>query len=284
MEPRIIDTHCHVHFAAYDADSRAVIEEALAAGIHMIVVGTQATTSKNAVVCAEQFGGVYAAVGLHPNHLHTMPIDEDELPTFLTRAEEFEMEYYRELAKHPKVVGIGETGFDAYRLPDGVSFDEVMQKQEKAFRQHLDLCTELGKPVIVHCRDAHSHVIRIFKEYLAAAKLDARGVLHCFTGTVEEAQEYVAMGFYISLSGIVTFPARKGQTENPLSSVARSVPRDKLVIETDSPYLTPMPHRGKRNAPSYVIHTAKHVAQLWGTTLEEVERQTTVNARRLFRI
>lgn len=282
MEFRLIDTHCHVHFQAYKDDSEEVIARALQAGVGMITIGTQQVTSRQAVECARAHEGVWAAVGLHPNHLHTMPIDEEELSAADTRAEDFDMELYRALASDPKVVGIGETGFDAYRLPEGVTFEQVMEKQEKVFRAHLDLCEELGKPVIVHCRDAHEHVTRIFKEYIAAGKLRARGVLHCFTGTPEEAERYTAMGFYISLSGIVTFPPRKTETENNLNAVARSVPRDRLIVETDSPYLTPMPFRGKRNEPMHVQHVAAHVAHIWGVSAVEAEQQLRENTRRLF--
>lgn len=284
MNPPLVDTHCHVHFAAYQNDADEVASRARAANITMITIGTQSTTSANAVAFARTHAGVYAAVGLHPNHLHRMPIDEDELPAFHTRAETFDMDFYRALAADEKVVGIGETGFDYYRLPEGVPLEEVKAKQEATFRQHLDLCTEIGKPVIVHCRDAHADVLRIFEEYLAAGKLARRGVLHCFTGTIEEAAAYTKLGFYISLSGISTFPAKKNQTENSLHAVARIVPPDQLLIETDSPYLTPPPHRGERNEPLYVQFVAQHLAAALGVSYEDFAARTTANAKRLFSI
>src|SRR3989344_63309 len=247
MVAPLFDTHCHIHFSAYSTDANAVAARAREAGVTMITVGTQSTTSANAVEFARQHDGVFASVGLHPNHLFKMPIDEDELPAFNTRAERFDMDLYRTLAADPRVVGIGETGFDFYRLPEGVPLEEVKRTQEESFRLHLDLCEEVSKPVIVHCRDAHAEVTKIFEEYCGAGKLARRGVLHCFTGTVEEAQRYIELGFYVSLSGIATFPAKKNQVENPLHAVARAVPFEKLLIETDSPYLTPPPHRGERN-------------------------------------
>ncbi len=281
---KLIDTHCHVHFNAYAEDAEAVILRAQKAGIGMITIGTQRETSAAALVCAHAHEDVWAAVGLHPNHLHSAPPDPDELSVEQHKPEIFDMDFYRELARDPKVVGIGETGFDAYRVPEGLTFDEIMVAQERTFRAHLDLCTELHKPVIVHCRDAHAHVARIFEEYCGAGKLEARGVLHCFTGTVAEAERYTKMGFYISLSGIATFPPRKTETENKFVAIARAVPHDRLLIETDSPYLTPPPFRGKRNEPLYVQYVANFVAHAWGVSLEEAAEQTLKNSRQLFQI
>lgn len=282
MKPQFIDTHCHVHFAAYKEDADAVTRRALDAGVGLITVGTQSTTSANAILHAEKFSNVWAAIGLHPNHLHKMHIDEDELPGFLTRAETFDADQYRELAKNPKVVAFGETGFDAFRLPEGFTLAEVMAAQEKNFRAHLDICHELNKPIIIHCRDAHEITTRILEEYLAAGKLERRGVLHCFTGTAAEAARYTALGFYVSLSGIVAFPPRKGQIENPLREVVRTMPHKLLLIETDAPYLSPPPHRGERNEPLYVKFVADVIAEEWQTSAIEVGEQTTANAAKLF--
>lgn len=283
MNPKFFDTHTHVHFAAFADDSREATQRALDDGVWMVTVGTQSTTSERAVAHANSFEhGVFASVGLHPNHLHAMPIDEHEGPSFISRAETFDSDLYRTLARDPKVVAFGETGFDLYRLPEGLDPAEVLATQEKVFRQHLDLCDELNKPVIIHCRDAHAHVSRVVGEYLAAGRLPARGILHCFTGTVAEALAHVANGFYISLSGIAAFPPRKNETENSLWPVARAVPADRLLIETDAPYLTPPPHRGQRNEPHYVMHVATAVAQARGVSTEELAAQTTANARAVF--
>lgn len=285
MTPRFFDTHTHVHFAAFKDDSQQATQRALDDRVWMVTVGTQSTTSKRAVAHAHSFErGVFASVGLHPNHLHTMPIDEHEGSAFTSRAEIFDVDFYRALARDPKVVAFGETGFDLYRLPEGLDHAQVLATQERVFRQHLDLCDELNKPVIIHCRDAHDHVLRVVGEYLAAGRLRARGILHCFTGTVDEALAHAANDFYISLSGIAAFAPRNNETENSLWPVARVVPKDRLLIETDAPYLTPPPHRSERNEPHFVMHVASAVAQARGVSVEELAAFTTANAMRIFQI
>lgn len=282
---KMIDTHCHVHFHAFRDDMHDVVARTLDEGIAMITVGTQKDTSKSGIALSEQYEGVWATVGLHPNHLFPVMIDEDEAP-FMTREEDFDHAYYRELATHPKVVAIGECGLDWYRIPENRSREDVVAKQIRVFRQHLDLCDEVSKPVMIHCRDAHQECATILEEYVQAGKLTRRGVIHCFTGTLEEAQRYHALGFYTSFTGVITFPPKKssGETETALQRVVRAVPLSYVLIETDAPYLTPIPYRGKRNEPRYVRHIAECVAGLKGISYEEVTRVTTENARTLFRI
>ncbi len=277
---QLIDTHSHVHFAAFAADIDDVLARAQAAGVAMVTVGTLKKTSTEAVAFANAHENVWAAVGLHPNNIHFIPPSEDEG----SGHEDFDYEFYKQLAQDPKVVAVGETGMDAYRIPDGFDREQVLTEQEKVFRQHLDLCDELKKPVIIHCRDTHEQVTRVLREYIEAGKLVRRGILHCFTGTPEQALVYVELGMYISIPGILTFPPKKTESENSLAAVVRAVPRDRLVVETDCPYLTPAPHRGERNEPSYVKFTAEAVAQVWGVTFEEAANQTTENARHIFKI
>lgn len=277
---KLIDTHSHVHFSAYAEDREEVLGRARAEDVAMITVGTLEKTSREAIAYAEAHDDVWAAVGLHPNNIHYIPPSEDEG----SGRELFDYELYRELASHSRVVAIGETGMDAYRIPDGFDSATVLREQEEVFRRHLDLCDELGKPVIIHCRDTHEIVRAVLREYIEAGKLARRGVLHCFTGTQEDADDYVALGMYISIPGIVTFPPKKTESENALASIARSIPSDKIVVETDCPYLTPVPHRGERNEPSYVVHTARCIADIRGVTFEDFAKQTTENARRLFKI
>lgn len=279
---KLIDTHCHVHFAAYREDENEVIERALQSHIGIITIGTQSTTSAGAVECAQKHNGVWAAVGLHPNHLHRMPIDEDELPGFMSREENFDADYYRELACDEKVVGIGETGFDAYRVPDGFTKTEVLQKQEGVFRAHLLLADELSKPIIIHCRDAYKETVQILEEFVSAGSLEKRGVMHCFTGTAGEAALFLKLGFYISFSGIVTFPPRKNETENKTLTTARSVPINRMLIETDAPYLAPSSHRGSRNEPAYVVETAKFLSEQLFISPEIFAETTRENSKNLF--
>lgn len=286
MIPRLFDTHAHVHFNAYAQDSAAVIEEALMSGVWMVTVGTQKDTSaRGAEVASEYDKGVYASVGLHPNHLFPVMIDEDEHP-FMTREEDFDRAYYEKLCDNKKVVAIGECGLDYYRIPDHLEIATVKAKQEKVFRAHLDLAHDKNLPVICHIRDAHDDTIAVLREYVNAGKLSRRGIIHCYTSNAEHARQYSEMGFYVSFAGVITFEPKKSSPEVQLAlwEAVKTVPLDKLLIETDAPYLTPNPHRGERNAPVYVEFVAEKVAQLRGMTVEEVCRVTVENARRLFNV
>jgi TatD DNase family protein len=292
----LVDTHCHVHFNAYKQDMDDVIKRTLEQGVLMITIGTQSTTSKNGLAVAEKFDGMWATVGLHPNHLCEQEFwDEDELPPdqqatpkIITRCETFDHGYYLELTKHPKCVAIGECGLDYYRLPENVDRDEVIAKQKMTVREHFDLATITNKPVVIHCRDAHDGQIAIVREYVEAGKLSRRGVVHCFTGTLDEAKRYIDLGFYISFTGVITFPPRKSDNApdglSPLQRVVRDLPLDRILVETDAPYLTPEPYRGKRNEPGYVKFTAQKIAELKSISFDEVANATTANAKRLFGI
>lgn len=290
---RFVDTHCHVHFNAYKDDMNEVIERTLAKGVFMITVGTQSTTSANGLKVAESHEGMWATVGLHPNHLceqeffddDELPPEESVTPKIKTRCETFDHAYYLNLARHPKCVAIGECGLDYYRLPENVDRNEVIAKQKATVREHFDLAHEAGLPVVIHCRDAHADQIAIIREYVEAGKLQRRGVVHCFTGTMEEASAYVELGFLISFTGVITFPPRKADGPiSPLQKVVRDLPLEHMMIETDSPYLTPVPHRGERNEPWMVEFVAAKVSELKGVSVDEVARVTTENAKRLFAI
>ena len=302
----MIDTHCHVHFNAFKDDMDAVIRRTLAKGVQMVTVGTQATTSANGLKVAENYDGVWATVGLHPNHLCEQEFfDAQELAdgtkvpgnSIKTRCETFDHATYLELARHPKCVAIGECGLDYYRLPKNVDRDETIAKQKATVRQHFDLAHEVDLPVVIHCRDAHADQQAIIREYVEAGKLQRRGVIHCFTGTIEEANVYVDLGFLISFTGVITFPSRKadkfpspskgegqGEVLSTLQCVVRDLPLEHMMVETASPYLTPVPHRGERNEPWMVEFVAAKISELKKVSLEEVDRLTTGNAKRLFGI
>ncbi len=283
----LYDTHCHVHFNAYKGDMDEVIARTLGKSVFMITVGTQKDTSHYGLEVAARYDGLWASVGLHPNHLIRQEF-VDDLELIRTREETFDPDHYRELARHPKCVAIGECGFDYYRIPDGVDVEEVKRVQEAAVRGQFDVATDAELPVIVHCRDAHEIQASVIREYVNAGKLARRGVVHCFTGTIEEAQRYIDLGLYISFTGIITFPPRGGEADedglSPIHRIVRDVPLDRLLIETDAPYLTPIPFRGKRNEPWYVQFVAEKVAELKGVSVEEVAEQTTQNAKKLFSI
>ncbi len=289
----MIDTHCHVNFNAYKEDMDEVIKRSLNEGVFMITVGTQTGTSKSAVEVAQKYDGVWATVGLHPNHLceqeFTDPNELEDIATVKTRCEKFDPKYYRELASDPKVVAIGEFGLDYFRLPENLDREQVIADQKKSMRAHLDFATEVGLPVVIHSRESHTDQIEILKEYVGANKIPRRGVVHCFTGTIEEAEQYFELGFMISFTGIITFPpkrsdTRNGVTETEIQKVVRDVPLEKIMIETDAPYLAPEPKRGKRNEPSYVKYVAEKIAKLKGVSVEQVAEETNINAMRLFGI
>lgn len=283
----LIDTHCHVHFQAYKEDMDAVVERALKNKVGMITVGTQSTTSANGLKLAERYEGVWAAVGLHPNHLHAQEfLDENELPPGVTaeqhdsvkvktRAERFDPEYYRPLVAHPKAVAVGEFGLDYYRLPPNVDLETLKADQMSAVRSQLAFASDAAKPVIIHCRDAHADQARLLAEEIDRGGLKRRGVIHCFTGTDTEAATYRDIGFYVSFTGIVAFGKN-------VMEAAKNVPLEQMLIETDSPYLTPPPHRGKRNEPSYVRFVAEKIAEIKGLPVSKVAEVTTENAVRLF--
>ena len=290
---KLIDTHCHVHFNAYKEDSDEVIQRSLDAGVLMITVGTQTDTSRKAVEVANKYDGVWAAVGLHPNHLCEQefmdPSEVEEIATVKTRCEKFDPEVYRELAKDPKVVAIGEFGLDYFHLPEQFDRDELIKDQKESMRVHLDLADELDLPVIIHSRDSHDDQIELLKEYVEAGKLTRRGVIHCYTGTLEQAEKYFELGFMISFTGIITFPPKRseisaGKELTQIQEVVKQVPLDKIMVETDAPYLSPVPERGKRNEPAYVQHVAEKIAELKGVSIEEVTEATNKNAQTLFQI
>lgn len=273
---KIIDTHSHLNFRAFKEDSGEVIKRTLENGIWMINVGTKYETSQKAVEMAKEHGqGIYSAVGLHPMYaaaefvkLKTDP-DEGE---FLIKEQEFSKEKYRDLIVNggEKVVAIGEVGLDYYYKPkSSAKLQLFKEKQKKVFLEQLDLAKEFNLPLILHCRVAHADLIEILSK-----EPEVKGVVHCFTGTVEEAQKYIAMGFLIGINGIIF--------KLNLDGVVKSVPLEKMVVETDCPYLTPAPEAGKRNEPMFIQHTINKVAELKGISFDEVAQKTTENAKNLF--
>lgn len=290
MIPKLFDTHTHVNFQAFRNDAEEVIECALAAGVWMVNVGTMFETSRRAVETAENYSdGVYAAVGLHPIHLFEHHVDEEET-TVYGRGEEFNLDSYKDLVlRSPKVVAIGEFGLDYYRMPPGEDPEAKKKIQHEVFLQHLELARAVDKPLMIHCRpspgtmDAYEDILEILDAH--APSLPKRGEgefsfeIHSFTGDWSIAQEFLKRGAYIALNGIITFD-KTGRSEE----VVKNLPLESIILETDAPYLTPVPHRGKRNEPVYVKHVAEKIAELKGMSVEAVSRIATENARRLFRI
>ena len=283
---RRIDAHSHINFNAYKDDAEQVIARAFEDGTAMLAVGSQYSTSARAVEYAEKHEGIWAVVGLHPSHLFAQHIDEEEI-SYTSVHETFDAAAYRALVKRsPKVVAIGECGLDYYRLPEHIPHEEVRARQQEVFRAQLDLTREVDLPIMIHCRDAHDDLATILEEYFAAGK-KIRGNIHCFTGTWKEAERYLQLGFYISFTGVITYKPKAADIAaavETLQDVVKKVPLEKMLIETDAPYLSPVPMRGKRNEPAYVKYVGEMVAKLREISIEEVEKHTLLNTQTLFRL
>jgi TatD DNase family protein len=258
----LVDTHAHLDMSRFDGDRDAAVERARQAQVAAIVnVGIDLESSRRAVRLAAEHDLVYAAVGIHPHYARRL--DGTALAAL------------RELAEQPKVVAVGEIGLDFFR---DLSPRDV---QRRAFRAQLAWAGELGKPVIIHDRDAHGDILDMLVEWaqeMQTSPLAGRlGVLHTFSGDLAMAEKAIEMGFYLSVSGPVTYP-----DERRLPEIVRAVPEERLLVETDCPYLPPQAHRGQRNEPAYVRLVAEKVAEVRGVPLSEVAEATTANARRLF--
>jgi TatD DNase family protein len=283
----LIDTHCHVHFNAYKDDMDAVVRSCLSEGVQMVTIGTQKDTSANGIALAEKYDGVWATVGLHPSHIFAGYHDEGEVQ-FKSRNETFDPEYYGKILQHPKVVAVGEMGLDYHYEYEGVSLEEMKTKEAATFEAGARLAITNDLPVVIHCRDAHEDQIVLIEKIWGAYsdKEHIRGVIHCFTGTKHDAERYLALGFMLAFGGTITYPPRKSDLADGkelLTDVVKWAPLDRIVVETDAPYLTPMPYRGERNTPLHVRIVAKKVAELRRVSYEEIVEATTNNAKRLFR-
>lgn len=253
----LVDSHCHLDrldLSAHQGSLDAALEAARQRGVgHFLCIGVSADNAAAVKALAERYEDVDCSVGVHPLDLE--PGAEPALDWLLKELE------------HPGVVAIGETGLDYHYEPEAAAL------QQRSFRLHLDAAKTCGKPVIVHTRAAQADTLTLLRE----AALPQAGVLHCFTEDWDMAKAALDMGFYISLSGIVTF-----RNADVLREVARQVPADRLLVETDSPYLAPVPHRGKSNLPQYVREVAEFLAELRGVGFDELAEQTTANFKRLF--
>lgn len=258
----LIDSHCHPQFPQYDNDREEMIKDTLDGGVRMICVGTDLEMSEKAVGLAHQYEGIWATVGLHPN---------DNLN------EVFEEAAYARLLKENKVVAMGEIGLDYYRTVE----PEKQKFQRERFVTQLELADRFSKPLVLHCRDsragsagkAYSQMAGILKN----GYVKNGGVVHSYTGSLEEAKQFLNLGLYLGFNGIITFARQYDE-------IIRYVPIGRILLETDSPYLTPEPYRGRRNEPLYVIEVAKKIAELKNISVQEVAEQTTKNVTSLFRL
>lgn len=247
--PELFDIHSHLNFRDFDPDRNGVIKRMLDAGVWTINVGADLESSQKAIEIAEKYKeGIYASVGIHPDEIKNFNIAE-----------------LRKLAIHPKVVAIGECGLDIK------SEKSNLKSQIYIFKQQIELAKELDKPLMIHCRNAHEEVLEILKEY------KHYGNVHFFSGNLEEAQKYFDLDFTISFTGVITFAKQYDE-------VISKSPLDKIMIETDAPFVAPVPYRGKRNEPVYVMEVAKRIAEIKNITYEEVAKITTENALKLFKL
>lgn len=278
----LIDTHAHVNFNVFKDDGDDVIRRALADNIWMILVGAEYKTSKRALEYANKYEtGVYVAAGLHPIHLSDIKAKGDDY-NFISRQEDFNYDVYEKLAQFKKVVAIGEIGLDYYHINPIIDSAIIKKRQQDAFLNQLKLAVNMHLPVIIHCRQAHDDTLEILKKFKKEfndqlPKDKNWGVVHCFSGDENLAWQYFNLGLSISFTGLITFSAE-------WDNLIRKVPIEKIMVETDCPYMTPEPFRSQRNEPFLVKYVAKRIAEIKNLSLEKVDEITTNNARILFNI
>lgn len=252
----LIDTHCHLDFPEFADQQDAVVERARAAGVgRMITISTHASRFANIKAIAQKYEDVFCTAGVHPHHSGEP-------------AEDIQEQWLIDATKYDKVVGLGETGLDYYYN------NSPVEVQKKSFATHIRACLATNLPIIVHTRDADDDTYELLK---TEGQGRLKGLLHCFSSSRQLAEKALEMGFYISFSGIVTF-----KKSDELRAIAKDVPLDRILVETDAPFLAPMPFRGKTNEPSYVVHTAQCVADVKGISVEELGTITTANTKKLF--
>ena len=256
LKPMLVDSHCHLDFPDFSTELDAVISRTRAAGVgRIITISTRVKRHAQVLAIAEKFPEVFCSVGTHPHYAdEEADVDAQELAS---------------LAKHPKIVAIGEAGLDYFRN------NSPREAQAASFRQHIAAARETGLPLVIHSRDCDADMMQILREESGQGAFPA--VLHCFTGGRDLAFAAIELGHYVSFTGILTF-----KNSDALREIAAALPADRIMVETDAPYLAPLPYRGKRNEPAYVVETAKVLADARGAAADEIARQTTENFFRLF--
>ncbi len=267
----MIDVHCHLNFKAFANDYDDVVTSALEAGVKTIInVGTRLDSSQKAVDLAQKYDNLYAIVGVHPHHA-----DKIELgPNWLVELEH--------IAKQSKVVAIGEIGMDNYRYQSNGITDPKLQRE--IFSSQIELAHKLKLPLQIHNRHAGKEILDVLMAYKSSLMQDNPGMFHCFSGNIEFAKKVLSMGFYVGFDGNITYDGLAPGEDTTLSKLATYIPLNRMVIETDSPYLAPIPYRGSRNEPKYAILVGKAIAQIKGISFEEIRDQTTKNAQAIFKL
>jgi TatD DNase family protein len=264
----MIDAHCHLNFHAFDKDYDAVIKRALEKGVEIIInTGTSIESSTKAVKLAQKYENLYAIVGIHPHHADKVKKDWDKK--------------IDALAKMPKVVGIGEIGIDYYSYQSNGITDPKLQR--KIFERQIEISIENKLPLQIHGRHAAKDILEIvsgFKDQL----LEIPGMFHCFAGDIDYLEKVLEMGFCVGFDGNITYKGLAPGENTTLADLVKHTPLERLITETDSPYLTPAPHRGFRNEPSYVIIVGNSIANIKNISFEEIEKATSANAHRIFKL
>jgi len=281
----MFDAHTHTHFAAFEKDYKEVINRALKAGVGLINVGTQIDTSRRAIEVAHEFENepVYATVGLHPTHTEKSYHDSQELgggdaaKAFVSRGEDFDASEYLKMARDPKVVAIGECGLDYYRPTDPIA---TKAKQIEVFIQHARIAQVVGKPLMIHCRpskgsdDAYVDILEILAD---DGLKDIPKISHFYVGSPHVTKHMIVAGFYFTFGGVITFSRDYDES-------IRLIPDDRILLETDAPYVAPQSKRGQRNEPAYVIEVAQKMAEIRGVSYDRIEEMIKANAKNIFHI
>ncbi len=265
------DAHTHIQFPAFDEDREAVIRRAEESNVRMICVGTQISSSASAIILAKQYPkSIWAAVGFHPNHANDNWFhDQNEQKE--PNKEKYDKKILKELAADPKVVAIGECGLDYHRISNESG---VKEKQKEIFLSQIELASEVQKPLMIHCRNAFADLIAILKPITYNLK---PSVVHFFTGKIEDAEKLLNLDFSFTFGGVITFT-------RDYDEIIKYIPLDRILSETDAPYVAPVPYRGKRNEPSYIIETVKRLADLKSVSLEKMREQIMENTGKIFGI
>lgn len=278
--PKFVDIHSHVQFNAFSDDVDEVVKRSLDSETWMINVGTNLKTSKDALALSEKYPeGVFTIIGLHPVHANASFHDKEELgeegKPFTSKGEEFNIDEFEKLISHPKVVGVGECGLDFFRIEG--DRESYVQRQINAFEHQIDLAVKYDKPTMIHCRDAYPEVLEILTKNKEKYGDKLRGNFHFFAGTLEDAQKILDLGFNFSFTGVITFAQQ-------YEELVKMAPLDRIFSETDCPYVTPAPYRGKRNEPVFVSEVVKKIAEIKGLDLEEVSDKLAQNAIDFFKL
>ena len=287
---KLIDSHCHLNFSSFKDDYKNIIADCLEKEIGIINVGSQIDTSRRALEIANKYinKNIYAVIGLHPIHLSGTEVDEEEVK-FKPREEVFKEENYKELLDkdvNNKIIAIGEIGLDYWHVPKDRDLAEIKNLQKNGFIQQLEFAKKNNLPVVLHARgskdnpqDAYLDMLQILKSLITDYGLRITGIIHCFGSSLEIAKKFLDLGFYIGFTGIITF---KNKSVKELQEVVKAVPLNKILIETDAPYLTPEPYRGQKNKPQNVEFVARKIAKIKNISFSEVAEAATENFEKLF--